>query len=72
MCFFWKSPPLGAWGTQGPRLSLGPLPVWTAPRLKQTDVTQRAPPGVQLEVGAEEAAVGREGMSGLRGGERPG
>lgn len=29
------------------------------PRLKQADVTQRAPPGVQLEVGVEEAAVGR-------------
>lgn len=26
------------------------------------------PPGVQLEVGVEEAAVGREGMSGLSGG----
>lgn len=42
------------------------------PRLKQADVTQRAPPGVQLEVGVEETAVGRGGMSGQRGGERPG
>lgn len=42
------------------------------PRLKQADVTQRAPPGVQLELGVEEAAVGREGMSELQGGERPG
>lgn len=30
------------------------------------------PPGVRPEVGIEEAAVGREGMSGLWGGERPG